>query len=154
LVVKIIEGELWENNPQKIINSNYYFGSVHEFEFGNVPEQIPKVEMMFGRRVKRFRTIMQTNGPVLFVRTYFTKSNAEEFANLMSRKYKKLSYTLLVLNRTNEFVEEWDIPNVIKVNLDFADNWHAADEQYDVLWENIFNSFQFDLRAVKIAGYV
>lgn len=139
----------WKDNPQKVVDTRYNVGCVHEFEVGHVYDNIERVQMMFDRRVRRFQSIVQSDGPVLFIRTLFTKRNARLMSEMLHRKYPNLQFTLLVLNRMHEQLEDWDIPNVVKLNLDFAPDWLATSQQYDKLWDDIFGRFDLDLKDIE-----
>lgn len=138
----------WVGNPQKVVDKKYSIASVHEFEVGHVYDNIDRVQMMFNRRINRFRSIMKSGGSVLFIRTVFTERNSKLMSEMLRRKYPDLKFTILVLNRTHEYLEDWDIPNVIKMNVEFAPDWLAIDESYNGLWDNIFAGFEFDLREI------
>jgi hypothetical protein len=140
----------WKDNPQKVVDTKYDVGCVHEFEVGHVYDNIERVQMMFDRRVRRFRSVMRSGGPVLFIRTMFTERNSRLMSEMLRRKYPDLQFTLLVVNRTHECQGDWDIPNVVKMNVDFAPDWLATSQDYDSLWDGIFAGFEFDLKEIEL----
>ena len=148
LEVEIIPS--WECNPQKVTDTKYGISCVHEFKVDHVYDNIERVQMMYARRVRRFQSIVQSDGPVLFIRTLFTERNARLMSEMLRRKYSDLQFTLLVVNRMHEQLEDWDIPNVIKLNLEFAPDWAATDPRYDKLWDDIFAGFELDLKEIEL----
>jgi len=141
--------EKWGDNPQKVVDRKYNIGSVHEFEVGHVFDNIERVQMMFERRIKRFNSVMNSNEPVLLIRTMMNERSSRLMSDMISKKYPNLDFTILVINREYEPLGSWDIPNVIKINLEFAPDWDALNPSYNHLWNNIFNSFNIKMKEVR-----
>ncbi len=130
---------------EKIVNTFYNITFFHDFSVGGLLTELPAVQEKYARRIKRLYSILASEGPVLFIRTQLDEQSAQQLTRILTTQFPNLVYTVLVINRETEELTEWNIPNIIKINTQFAQDSSAMDPTYDPLWQTLFSCFSYDL---------
>lgn len=126
-----------------IYNTYYNMNFVHDFPYIDHIEEIfskteisrdglitpdyinylPLVEEKYDRRIRRFKKLLESKGPVIFIRTNTSPAAARHFVELIKFKYPKLNFLLVALTgKYNYFSTDldlynynWGIENVINI---------------------------------------
>ncbi|KOR33450.1 hypothetical protein TI05_00970 [Achromatium sp. WMS3] len=123
----------------------YNLNFFHDFSVGGLIKELPTVQEKYARRIKRLYNILASAAPVLFIRTQLDEQSAKQLTRILTMQFPNLVYTILVINPETEELTDWDISNVIKINIQFAENSEAMNPVYDPLWQTIFSCFSYDL---------
>lgn len=135
-------------DSEKIVNAFYHISFFHDFSIGGLTTELPSVKEKYARRINKMYCILESEGPVLFIRTKLWEYHARQFVSILATQFPKLKYTLLVINRETEEPNEWNTSNTIKINTKLAKNSNATDPTYDPLWQTIFSSFSYELEDI------
>lgn len=109
---------------------------------------LPEIQAKYKRRIDRFNEVLNSNEPVLFIRSYATPRSARKFVKLMKLKYPNLQYKLIVLigelnyeNKSKNFYKyDWDIENVKVIYCHGNNDGNVSNEKWwkDEVWQSIF----------------
>ena len=133
---------------EKIVDTFYNLTFFHDFSVGGLRTELAAVQEKYARRINKLYSILESEGPVLFIRTQLSEYYAKQFVSILTTQFPKLKFTLLVINRETEEPNEWNTSNTIKINTKFADGSNANDPTYDPLWQTIFSCFSYELEDI------
>ena len=135
-------------DSEKIVDAFYHISFFHDFSVGGLRTELAAVQEKYARRINKLYSILESEGPVLFIRTQLWEYYARRFVSILTTQFPKLKYTLLVINRETEEPNEWNTSNTIKINTKFAESSNATDPTYDPLWQTIFSCFSYELEDI------
>lgn len=131
----------------QVLGGQYNIEFVHDFK--NLDQNIQDEQVTifdythnktkYDRRIGRFYRALACGKEVYFFRTIATKDQALELRDLISSKFPKLNYTLVVLNDSNDFKEPW---NELRIKNFFMEDVKDASEsaQMQARWDPILLS--------------
>lgn len=132
-------GEYPGNPPYYFVQDTHYgFESYHDFLPPHTPGNFDLVKDKFQRRIKRFFALLNSNKKILFIRTDVTREEAEYLDSVIRTMHPKLVYTLVALNKTDDFKTDWGHPRIKNFYL----NIDPLDWQGDFArWKEILSKF-------------
>lgn len=126
-----LEPSFLEHSGNKILNRYYNIKFAHDFptsaDLSNLSAEgfegvcrivddfynyLPLAEEKYNRRIKRFRELLESSSPIIFIRAYATPNSASQFVDLIKSKYPNLKFLLVILNDSDEYNFDWKIENV------------------------------------------
>jgi len=121
-----------------VLDTLYNIKIVHDFtKKGPALHDYEHVKNKYYRRVARFYKALSLNRPIYFFRTVITKEEAIKLNNLIQKKFPLLTYTLVVVNNTQEFKQPWKIKNIKNFFLKTAASSGGIKQ-----WDKIFKALK------------
>jgi hypothetical protein len=126
---------------REMIDETYKIRFVHDFKV-DVGEEVlipdyGENKAKYDRRINRFRGALQSKKKIFFFRTMITKPEAILLRNLITEKHPQLDYTLVVINKTDDFKEPWNEKNMSNFFLATPETASLTDEMKKE-WGQIF----------------
>lgn len=116
----------------ELIGENHVTGGII---VDNWREYLPSVQEKYYRRIERFKVACLGKETIYFIRYGDTsRSQAIQLRDLIANKYPSLEFILIILGRSSEMHESW--------NLDKIQNYHL-NENEPREWAAIFQKLKF-----------
>jgi len=118
----------------------------HEFKSRETFDQDYEVwKERYDRRISRFYDVLNSREKVLFIRFRTGRDDVETISQMLSSEYPDLPYTILALDDTEPYREDWKLPNVINRHIAAAPEDDSGSRKYNPAWKKLFKDFHFDL---------
>jgi Putative papain-like cysteine peptidase (DUF1796)/Nodulation protein Z (NodZ) len=137
----LIPDQMYESADKKSVVDGYGLIYIHDFptikypvapedgEIMPVHELVPHwrdsisiVQAKFKRRLKRLLNLLNTGTPVALVRyNKMDCKGAQQFIDLLTRKYPHAKVALVVIGNTEEFKQPWNLPHIYNFYIDEKD---------------------------------
>lgn len=136
----------------EVIDTTYGIISYHDFYASPYMGNYAEIKDKYDRRVERLFKLLKSNKKVLFIRQGSSKGEIEYLHSFIYCRYPNLKYKILAVNGTEEYLENWNIPQVKNVYL----NNDGFDWQGDFnAWKKILSNYKFrHLYTERPAGEV
>ncbi len=137
---KIAVGEAYPGDPSRlqVIDLVYGIQSYHDFfsmpPLGNYYE----IKAKYDRRIKRFFKLLESSHKILFIREGLSKAQVEYLDYILHSLYPHLSYTILALNNSQDYLYDWGLERIRNFYLEqIPGNWMGD----FVRWKEILSQF-------------
>ncbi len=115
---------------------------IHDFKKDLEPlSDYQAVQAKMLRRIDRFNAALNSGKPIYFFRTKITKAEAIGLRNVISRKFPKLIYTLVVLNDLPIYRTDWKERHI--KNFFVKDILSVGYKHVQKEWGNVFKKLGF-----------
>ncbi len=130
---------------REVIDQTYKIKFIHDFKV-DVGDQVflldyDENKAKYERRISRFRNALKSKKKLFFFRAVITKQEALQLRNLITEKYPQLDYTLVVMNKTDDFKEPWNEKNIKNFFLSAPESSSLTDEMRNE-WALIFKKLE------------
>lgn len=78
----------------------------------NFLDFLPIIKKKYERRIERFYNALNSGEKIIFFRTHITPLQAKDFVKLMSDRFEKTNFKLIVVHSNKKYSNNWKIPHV------------------------------------------
>jgi hypothetical protein len=133
-------GDLWRADGQTYIENSLGLKFFHDFHLTeSFLSEYESVKEKYDRRTARFREVLDSVDRVAFVRVELSRPEAEQLRDLIRRKYPRLEFLLVVINRLPDGADDWGLDQVRNFSIegvgDDADNWLGNNDDFGTVFE-------------------
>lgn len=135
-----------------VYDTHYGIRFLHDFKL--VPDfmkEYEKIYSIYARRIERFLQLLHESKQALFIRKNSTKQEAIELRDLLKRLCPDNNFTLLILDRTPEMKEPWDLEHIKNFYLrpPNPESWKGD----PIAWQEIFLTIGLQLKEPEKYPY-
>lgn len=122
----------------QVVDLVYGIISYHDFYTSPYMGNYKAIKSKYNRRISRFFDLLNSKKRVLFVRQGALKEQVEFLDDLIHRHYPRLAYTIIAINNTEEYKENWGLSHVENFYMEGTPgDWRGNQER----WFEILSQF-------------
>jgi len=136
---KLIVAGPYPGDPVHLQVGEIVYGIVSYHDFLSNMSNYVEIKAKYDRRIKRFFDLLNSDQRVLFVSQSYTRMQIENLDGVLQILYPNLSYTLVAINSTPEYMDSWELDRIENFYMEETPgDWRGNTPR----WKEILSQFE------------